>query len=41
VVTRGWMTLMPSQVFAGLKPLIRETVAEDWAELTRRVPELD
>jgi hypothetical protein len=41
VVTRGWMTLMPPQVFAGLKPLIRETVAEDWAELTRRVPELD
>jgi iron-sulfur cluster repair protein YtfE (RIC family) len=41
VVTRGWMTLMPPQVFAGLKPLIRETVAGDWAELTRRVPELD
>ena len=41
VLTRGWMTLMPPQVFAGLKPLIRETVAEDWAELTRRVPELD
>ena len=41
VVTRGWMTSMPPQVFAGLKPLIRETIAEDWAELTRRVPELD
>jgi iron-sulfur cluster repair protein YtfE (RIC family) len=41
VVTRGWMTLMPPQVFAGLKPLIRETIAEDWTELTRRVPELD
>jgi hypothetical protein len=41
VVTRGWSTLMPPQVFAGLKPLIRETVAEDWAELARRVPELD
>ena len=41
VVTRGWMTLMPPQVFAGLKPLIRETVAGDWAELTRRVPELN
>lgn len=41
VVTRGWMTLMPPQVFAGLKSLIRETIAKDWAELTRRVPELD
>jgi hypothetical protein len=41
VVTMGWMTLMPPQVFAGLKPLIRETVAGDWAELTRRIPELD
>jgi hypothetical protein len=40
VVTRGWMTFMPPQVFAGLKPLIRETVAGDWVELTRRVPEL-
>jgi hypothetical protein len=41
VITKGWMTLMPPQVFAGLKPLIRETVAGDWAELTRRVPELN
>jgi len=41
VITRGWMTFMPPQVFAGLKPLIRETVAGDWAELTRRVPELN
>jgi len=41
VVTRGWMTLMPPQVFTGLKPLIRETVAEDWPELTRRIPELE
>ena len=41
VVTRGWMTYMPPQVFAGLKSLIRETVAGDWAELTRRIPELN
>jgi len=40
VITRGWMTFMPPQAFAGLKPLIRETIAGDWAELTRRVPEL-
>jgi hypothetical protein len=41
VVTRGWMTLMPPQVFAGLKPLIRKIVAENWVELTRRIPQLD
>jgi len=40
VVTKGWMTLMPSQVFAGLKPLIEKSVAENWVELTRRIPEL-
>jgi iron-sulfur cluster repair protein YtfE (RIC family) len=40
VVTRGWMTLMPPQVFAGLKPIIRETLAGEWTELTRRIPEL-
>jgi hypothetical protein len=41
VITRGWMTLMPPQVFAGIKPLIKETLAGDWVELTRRIPELN
>ena len=41
VVTKGWMTLMPPQVFAGLKPLIKKTVGENWVDLTRRIPELD
>jgi hypothetical protein len=40
VVTKGWMTLMPPQAFAGIKPLIKEAVAGDWVELTRRIPEL-
>ncbi len=40
VVTKGWMTLMPPQVFAGLKPLIKKSVAENWVELARRIPEL-
>jgi iron-sulfur cluster repair protein YtfE (RIC family) len=40
VVTRGWMALMPPQAFAGIKPLIKEAVAGDWGELTRRIPEL-
>lgn len=41
VITKGWMTLMPPQVFAGLKPLIRKIVADKWAELAQRIPELD
>jgi hypothetical protein len=41
VITKGWMTLMPPQVFAGLKPLIRKTVAENWVELAQRIPELN
>jgi hypothetical protein len=41
VVTKGWMALMPPQVFAGLKPLIRKIVAENWVELARRIPELE
>lgn len=40
VVTKGWMTLMPPQVFDGLKPLIKKAVADNWVELTRRIPEL-
>jgi len=39
-VTRGWMTLMPPQVFAMVKPLIRKNAAENWTELTQRIPEL-
>jgi hypothetical protein len=35
------MDLMPEEVFAGVKPLIRDSiVAEDWAELTKRIPKL-
>ena len=40
VMVKSWMTLMPPQVSIALKPIIRESVAEDWAELTQRVPEL-
>jgi len=41
VVTKGWITLMPPQVFDGLKPLIRKVVAENWVELAQRIPQLD
>ncbi len=39
--TRVVMGLMPEQVFAGVKALVRDTITDDWAELTRRIPELD
>ena len=35
------MGLMPEQVFAGVKAVVHETITDDWAELTRRIPELD
>jgi hemerythrin-like domain-containing protein len=41
VWTRVVMGLMPKQVFAGVKALIRGAITDDWAELTRRIPELD
>jgi iron-sulfur cluster repair protein YtfE (RIC family) len=41
VVTKGWMTLMPPQVFANIKPLIEKATAENWGELTRRIPNLE
>lgn len=40
VMIRRWMSLMPPQVFAGLKPLIRDAVGGEWVELNRRIPEL-
>jgi iron-sulfur cluster repair protein YtfE (RIC family) len=41
IVTRLWMSLMPPPVFATIKQLIKKNVAENWAELTRQIPELD
>jgi len=39
--TKVWMAEMPPQVFDNLKLLIKKTVAENWVELTKRIPELD
>jgi iron-sulfur cluster repair protein YtfE (RIC family) len=41
VVTGGWMKLMPPQVFANLKPLMKKIMAEDWGNLVQRIPDLD
>ena len=40
-MTRIWQMVMPAEVFAGAKGLVRQAVGDDWAELTRRIPDLD
>jgi hypothetical protein len=39
-MTKVWQELMPPVVFAGAVQLIRKTLGDDWAELTRRIPSL-
>ena len=41
IIVGGWMKLMPPQVFAGLKPLMKSIMAEDWSKLAQRIPYLD
>ncbi|MFH0897016.1 MAG: hypothetical protein V1850_03070 [Candidatus Bathyarchaeota archaeon] len=41
VATKVWMALMPPQVFDNLKLFIKKTVADNWVELTQRIPELN
>jgi iron-sulfur cluster repair protein YtfE (RIC family) len=40
LVTKGWMSLMPPQVFTSVKSLIRKNTGENWVKLTRQIPEL-
>jgi iron-sulfur cluster repair protein YtfE (RIC family) len=40
-VTRGWMTLMPTQIFANVKPHIKNAVADGWDLIAQRIPELN
>jgi len=39
-MTRIWQMVMPAPAFAGVKELIKKSVGNDWAELTRRIPTL-
>jgi hypothetical protein len=39
-MTRIWQMVMPAPGFAMVKQLIQQTVGDDWAELTRRIPTL-
>jgi len=40
-MVRIWQMVMPAAAFAGAKGLVRQAVGDDWAELTRRIPELE
>jgi len=39
-MTRIYQMLMPPPAFEGVKQLIQQTIGDDWAELTRRIPTL-
>ena len=39
-MTRVWQMLMPAEAFAGASQLVQKAVGNDWAELTRRIPDL-
>jgi hypothetical protein len=40
-MTRIWQMVLPAPVFTGVKQLIHNAIGNDWAELTRRIPELE
>jgi hypothetical protein len=39
-MTRIWQMVLPAPVFSRAKGLIQQAIGADWAELTRRIPEL-
>jgi hypothetical protein len=39
-VTRNWMSLMPPQVFANVKLLIKKSVDKNWAAVMQQIPGL-
>ncbi|MFN2241957.1 MAG: hemerythrin domain-containing protein [Anaerolineae bacterium] len=39
-MTRIWQMVMPAPGFAMVKQLIQQTIGDEWAELTRRIPTL-
>jgi iron-sulfur cluster repair protein YtfE (RIC family) len=41
VVAEIWKSLMPPQVFDGVKLLIRKATSQNWIELIRRIPDLN
>ena len=41
VVAKGWANVMPPPVLVGIRPLIQKSVAGNWTNLIRSVPELE
>jgi hypothetical protein len=39
-MTRIWQHVMPPEEFAGATKLVEAAIGDDWAELSRRIPEL-
>ncbi len=39
-MTRLWRQLLPEAAFTGVARLIHGAIGDDWAELTRRIPEI-
>ncbi len=40
-MTRIWQMVMPAESFAGATALVEQAIGDEWAELARRVPELE
>ena len=40
-MTRIWRQALPEPAFTKVTKLIRIAIGDDWAELTRRIPELE
>jgi hypothetical protein len=40
-MTRIWQMVMPADAFAGATALVEQAIGDEWAELARRIPELE
>jgi hemerythrin-like domain-containing protein len=40
-MTRIWRTVMPPETFKNIKMMIRQSIGSDWAELVKRIPDLE
>ncbi len=38
---RIYQMVLPAEALPGVQQLVRQAVGDDWAELTRRMPELE
>ncbi len=39
-MTRVWQVVMPAEVFGGAIQLVHQAIGDDFAELSRRIPDL-